>query len=90
MLQNTGDAHEFTYLKEVVDLVGDMGVKTDLRPPNDSAEVALGWMLPAETRCKLDQMVNAAINGSDGSAVIGSVLEQDTRHPASWTSCLLP
>ena len=90
VLQNTGDAHEFTYLKEVVDLVGDMGVKTDLRPPNDSAEVALGWMLSAETRCKLDQMVNAAINGSDGSAVIGSVLEQDTRHPASWTSCLLP
>lgn len=90
VLENTGDAHETTYLREVIDLVGDEWVATDLRPPKDSPEVSLGWMLSAETRCKMDQTVNAILNGSDGSAAIGRALGQGTPQPASWTSCPPP
>jgi hypothetical protein len=87
VLENTGDAHEATYFNEVASLVGEQSIATDLRPPQDSTEVALGWMLSAETRCKMDQMVNRAINGSNGSAMIGRALGQVASQRASWTSC---
>jgi hypothetical protein len=87
VLENTGDAHEVTYFNEVVSLVGEQSIAIDLRPPQDSTEVALGWMLSAETRCQMDQMVNGVINGSDGSAMIGRALGQVASQPASWTSC---
>ena len=90
VLQNTGDAHEVTYFNEVRNLVGGKWIATDLRPPQGSPEVALGWMLSAETRCKLDLMVNDAMSRSDGSAAIGSALGQVAAQPASWTSCPAP
>jgi hypothetical protein len=87
MLMTAGEAHEATYTKEVVDLVGNEWVAADLRPPNGSSEVALGWMLSAKTRCNMDQMVNTVLNRSDGSAIIGRLLERSLPQPATWTSC---
>lgn len=88
VLQSTGEAHELAYLKEVTNLVGGAGVVTDLRPPQGSPEVALGWQLSAETRCKMDHMANQVINHSDGSAAIGRALGQQTPKPAIWTACM--
>lgn len=87
VLQGTGEAHELTYLREVTNLVGDDGVYSDLRPPQGSPEVALGWQLSAKTRCAMDQMVNEVINRSSGSAAIGRVLGQQTPETAIWTAC---
>jgi len=87
VLENTGDAHEDTYLKEVVDLVGEKLVVSDLRPPQGTTPVALGWMLSAETRCHMDNMVNRVLNESKGSAAIGFALGRSNTQPATWTSC---
>ena len=87
VLENTGDAHEATYLKEVVDLVGEKQVVSDLRPPQGTTPVALGWMLSAETRCNMDNMVNTVLNESKGSAEIGFALGGRSLQPATWTSC---
>jgi len=87
VLQSTGEAHELTYLKEVVNIVGNESVLTDLRPPHGSPTVALGWQLSAETRCNMDHMANRVINHSNGSAVIGRVLGQDAPKTATWTAC---
>jgi hypothetical protein len=86
VLQNTGNAHEATYLKEVIDLVGEEWVVRDLRPPKGSTQVALGWMLSAETRCKMDRSVNQVLNESSGSATIGYVLGRKLSQSTSWTS----
>lgn len=87
VLENTGEAHETTYLKEVEDLVGEKQVASDLRPPQGTTPVALGWMLSAETRCKMDNMVNKVLNESKGSAAIGLALGGHSVKPATWSSC---
>ncbi|MBI5602337.1 MAG: patatin-like phospholipase family protein [Deltaproteobacteria bacterium] len=90
ILGKTGGAHEATYLKEARDLVGDKGVVGDLKPPKGSPDVALGWMLSAETRCQMDRTINIVLNKSDGSASIGGFLKMGTTQPATWTSCPPP
>lgn len=87
VLENTGDAHEATYLKEVADLVGEKRIAADLRPPQGTLPVALGWMLSANTRCAMDTMVNTVLNESGGSAAIGLALGKNAGKPATWTSC---
>jgi len=87
VLENTGDAHEATYLDEVADLMGANQVYTDLRPPKGSVAVPLGWVLSAETRCKMDQMVNTVLNESEGSTAIGLALGKSASQPATWSSC---
>jgi len=87
VLENTGEAHETTYLKEVEDLVGKEQVASDLRPPQGMTPVALGWMLSAETRCNIVNMVNTVLNDSRGSAAIGLELGESSKQPATWTSC---
>ena len=87
MLLKAGEAHEATYTKEVVDFLGNEWLAADLRPPDGSSKVALGWMLSDKTRCNIDQKVNIILNTSDGSSIIGRVLERGLPEPVSWTSC---
>lgn len=87
VLTKTGEAHEETYLNETKAIVGDEWVADDLRPPADSAEVALGWLLSAQTRCEMDRSVNKIINESKGSLAIERVLGSGETRQASWSSC---
>ena len=87
VLQRGGQAHNAAYIRHASDVVGDGAVLSDLRPPAGSAEVALGWMLSAQSRCALDAHVNEVLNRSRGSQSIARLLAAPRVPPTSWTSC---
>jgi hypothetical protein len=90
VLQSTGDAHEATYLRQVTALVGGPeNVAADLRPPEGTEDVALGWMLSAATRCRMDRMANTVMDSSQGAGVIARAMGKDAAagSAATWTSC---
>jgi len=52
-----------------------------------SSKVALGWMLSALMRCKIDEMVNQVLEQSAGVTAIAESLGQSSAGAADWTSC---
>ena len=86
VLARTGDAHEQTYLREISELIPGNSI-FELRPPGDSEEVPLGWLLSPATRCEMDQLVNKIVNESDASKAIADALGVGDPPKLTWQSC---